>query len=77
MSWTIIRGDARSIPLGDSSVDLIVTCIAIVNYYCRLAQWRIGESGDFERFIHGQRPEPQLEGQGRLALSEVSPQGKA
>lgn len=34
--------------------------------YCRLAQWRIAESGDFQRFMFGQRPVAQIAGQGGL-----------
>ncbi len=34
--------------------------------YCRLARWRIFESGDGERAVFGERPPRQIEGQGSL-----------
>ncbi len=34
--------------------------------YCRLAQWRIWESGDGERAVFGTRPPRQIEGQGSM-----------
>lgn len=59
MTAQIIRGDARSLPLADESVDLVVTSPP----YCRLATWRCNDPGERARAMQVEKSPAVMDGQ--------------